>query len=746
MPVNTDDLRNAIPSLYPDNLTGQIDAARMREGQRFVADVIDEAIGKTYSDEAQASAATATTQAGIAIAQAAVSTGAAADALASATAAALYDGPRFGTIALMQAGTGFADGKFVRVDQAANGEQEGFVYNAASTLTADGALIVDATGMGVGRLISTRTVYADFATLDADLRVLAAGTILTVQGIGQYVTVSSGADFTTTGGLPVQVVPRAGHITLEMLDKTGGTDFLPAWNVAKLIATRLGGATMHFGVGTYNFSAQVTHDNVYLGVVGHGSATRLVINNGGFRVSAKDAGVNLSGLRIEHFDVERTGTAYEDKTSAAVDSGTNIITLAGHGWPTAHEVVPQASVNGLTAGTPYFVIRITANTFKMATTVANAYAGTAFDLTGTTNLTFRDFEFGAFEIFGDDITSPQRAFIRGVIGDIRVQGSTGSSFVMRAGGYQYTFGPLHSIECARRPLYIAVGDGANTALNAVPFSLLELRSGAQGLSGGGVPGDPKIQISRDSLIRGVRNLNIQLLLVQGGPGLVIGADCQTINIGTFYSELAKSPEHGVDLIIGESGAPTPQAITIGNYRCIDSNDSNGDGGVVLSGKSFAIKLVRVYNCEIGDGVFDGYDTGVINNAYVTQNLVTGRFGNIAGAGQIVDRANYYFRPRGMDHYCITTTWAGATVTAGTTSSAVFTLADARIGVNDGADVYVSAPVAGLTFNPRLAAGVFNVDVTAHNAGNVTIGSRTVRAKITPQAMIQAGVDIAWPVV
>ena len=49
-------------------------------------------------------------------------------AAASATQAALYDGPRFGTIALMQAGTGFADGKFVRVDKAFNGEPEGFVY------------------------------------------------------------------------------------------------------------------------------------------------------------------------------------------------------------------------------------------------------------------------------------------------------------------------------------------------------------------------------------------------------------------------------------------------------------------------------------------------------------------------------------------------------------------------------------------------------------------------------------------
>lgn len=54
MAVDTDDLRDAIPSLYPDNLNGEIDAARLRAGQNLIADVIDEAIGKTYSDEAKA--------------------------------------------------------------------------------------------------------------------------------------------------------------------------------------------------------------------------------------------------------------------------------------------------------------------------------------------------------------------------------------------------------------------------------------------------------------------------------------------------------------------------------------------------------------------------------------------------------------------------------------------------------------------------------------------------------------------
>ena len=115
------------------------------------------------------------------------------DAAASAVAAALYDGPRFGTIALMQAGTGFADGKFVRVDTGANGEQEGFVYDAASTLTADGALIVDATGMGVGRLISTRTVFNDQSELDNDVRDHDEGIYIHVRGRKVYVVAPTSA-------------------------------------------------------------------------------------------------------------------------------------------------------------------------------------------------------------------------------------------------------------------------------------------------------------------------------------------------------------------------------------------------------------------------------------------------------------------------------------------------------------------------------------------------------------------------
>jgi len=67
----------------------------------------------------------------------------------SAVNAALYDPTsRFITIADMAPATGLQDGEYSLVQEGFNGKNETFQYDAASTATADGALIVTATGMG----------------------------------------------------------------------------------------------------------------------------------------------------------------------------------------------------------------------------------------------------------------------------------------------------------------------------------------------------------------------------------------------------------------------------------------------------------------------------------------------------------------------------------------------------------------------------------------------------------------------
>lgn len=68
------------------------------------------------------------------------------------------------------------------------------------------------------------------------------------------------------------------------------------------------------------------------------------------------------------------------------NSSTDICTATDHGFSTGDRVRVSSSSalpSGLAANTTYFVIRLTANTFSLATSDANATAGTAINITDT---------------------------------------------------------------------------------------------------------------------------------------------------------------------------------------------------------------------------------------------------------------------------------------------------------------------------------------------------------------------------
>lgn len=71
--------------------------------------------------------------------------------------------------------------------------------------------------------------------------------------------------------------------------------------------------------------------------------------------------------------------------ATGVDDATEQITVTAHGWSDGQAVVYNdgggTAVAPLTDGTTYFVIVVDANTIQLATTKANALAGTAIDLT-----------------------------------------------------------------------------------------------------------------------------------------------------------------------------------------------------------------------------------------------------------------------------------------------------------------------------------------------------------------------------
>lgn len=77
-------------------------------------------------------------------------------------------------------------------------------------------------------------------------------------------------------------------------------------------------------------------------------------------------------------------TGAQTFVDANVNTGTDTVTIASHGWLTADSVrltTTGVLPGGLALATTYYIIRVDANNIKFASTVANSYAGTAIDIT-----------------------------------------------------------------------------------------------------------------------------------------------------------------------------------------------------------------------------------------------------------------------------------------------------------------------------------------------------------------------------
>ncbi len=76
-------------------------------------------------------------------------------------------------------------------------------------------------------------------------------------------------------------------------------------------------------------------------------------------------------------------------STSNVSTANSTLTIAGHGFSTGDQITYSASsgtlITGLTDGTTYFAIKVDENTIKLATTSADAAAGTQVTLTGTGN-------------------------------------------------------------------------------------------------------------------------------------------------------------------------------------------------------------------------------------------------------------------------------------------------------------------------------------------------------------------------
>ena len=87
-------------------------------------------------------------------------------------------------------------------------------------------------------------------------------------------------------------------------------------------------------------------------------------------------------------------------SSSTVSTSSNTITISNHGLSTfdraTYDTNSQTDIGGLSNGTLYYVIKIDANTFKLATNYANCVAGTPISLTSVSGSTTQKFNFTTF--------------------------------------------------------------------------------------------------------------------------------------------------------------------------------------------------------------------------------------------------------------------------------------------------------------------------------------------------------------
>jgi len=157
-----------------------------------------------------------------------------------------------------------------------------------------------------------------------------------------------------------------------------------------------------FGVDTTEINVggdNVT--NVAVATAGSGYVEAPGVSFSGGAGSGAAATATISGGVVTAVTVTNVGSSYTSAPTvtiqvpvltvptSAVTIASDTIAYTGHGQSTGAAVVYNngggTSITGLTSGTTYYVIAASANTFKVATSAANATAGTAVDLTGTGN-------------------------------------------------------------------------------------------------------------------------------------------------------------------------------------------------------------------------------------------------------------------------------------------------------------------------------------------------------------------------
>ena len=144
----------------------------------------------------------------------------------------------------------------------------------------------------------------------------------------------------------------------------------------------------------------LTEDSLY--IPGHNLVTGSKViysNGGGTSIGGLTTGGTYYIYRVDNnivklatdknattiVDLTSLGTGNHTLTANAIDLTADTISIPSHGFSSGelvqYDSVGQTAIGGLTSGNPYYIILVDGNNIKLSTTLSNANAGTAIDLT-----------------------------------------------------------------------------------------------------------------------------------------------------------------------------------------------------------------------------------------------------------------------------------------------------------------------------------------------------------------------------
>jgi hypothetical protein len=233
----------------------------------------------------------------------------------------------YATIADLALADDAIDGMTKAVVDGFNGEREYFTFVAGSTLTADGALVVDGVG---GQWVSKRTVYADFAEFIGDARTFAAGTELVIPSIGFYLAKAStgslgqpnagGQEFDVVLGPNGYNVKQFGAVADYNVTTGVGTNNSPFFQRALDLANNsadFGSApqVVYAPAGRYLIGTSLNATNRISGCTIRGES--------GFKISSVQVGTRLYGNTGDVPVIDMIGTQHGRLENLAISTADN---------------------------------------------------------------------------------------------------------------------------------------------------------------------------------------------------------------------------------------------------------------------------------------------------------------------------------------------------------------------------------------------------------------------------------------